>query len=135
MNLRIWTLVIMLVALSSCAQPPTKKVYSYHKNDFASRLELNVHYEEPETLSLYLSNPKQTQVYLWLVMNHSVPGERVLRETLVHDGTDSTLHRIYRLPQGSGGITGALYIRVLSEDDKELIRSNVVQLTPNSKGD
>ena len=124
---RILLALIMCVVLSSCAQPPPPKAYiSKYKNDFASLTELNVAYEEPDTMALYFKNPKGTQVYLWLILNHSVPEERITRETLVYSGNKKSLHKVYRLPQGTDGIEGNLYVRALGIDGQELIRSEAI---------
>jgi len=132
MNLRIWTLVIMLVALSACAQPPTTKSIQNSTTDFKSRMDLNVHYEaigEEANVSVYMGNPRGTKVLLWLVVNHSVPGERVNRETLIHEGTERTIHRIYRLPKGERDVNSILYVKVLNESGQETLRSKTVTVS------
>ncbi len=130
-HLRLLALAVTLaLVLSSCAQPPPPKKYvSKYTNDFASRLELNVTYEEPDTMGVYMKNAKRTQLKLWLILNHSVPGERVLRETLVYEGNKMTLHKVYRLPQGTDGIEGSLYLKALNANGQELIRSETIRLS------
>jgi len=119
----------MCVVISSCAQPPPPKKYVRNYNhDVVSRTELNVAYEAPDTMALYFKNPKGTQVWLWLILNHSVPEERITRETLVYQGTEKSLHKLYRLPQGTDGIEGSLYVRALNLDGQELIRSKAIIL-------
>lgn len=135
--IRLLIVTLMLVALTSCAQPPTqRRSVSHYQTNFSSRMDLNVHYEanlEEAFASVYMGNPKGTQVILWLVLNHTVPGERVNRETLIYEGNDKTLHKIYRLPMGEPNTEGTLYVRVLSTDGRELIRSATVHIS--SKGE
>ena len=129
MNFRTLILLVFLVTLSACAQPPSVTKVSHYNTDFASRIDLNVHYEVSNNesfASVFMGNPKATKVWLWLVINHSVPGEIVNRETLVYEGSDKTIHKIYRLPLGENDTTGTLYVKVLNIDDRELLRSPVV---------
>ena len=136
MAVRTWVMLVLLVTLSACAQPPHISTQSHYKTDFASRLDINISYETIDNesfASVFMGNPKGTQVFLWMVLNHSIPGEKVNRETLVYKGSDKSLHKIYRLPMGETGTTGTLFIKVLNINDLELIRSQVVDIS--SKGE
>ena len=129
---RTWILLVLLVTLSACAQPQHIKTVSHYKTDFASRLDINVSYEQVDNksfASVFMGNPKKTDVLLWMVLKRTVPGELVLRETLVYEGNDKSLHKIYRLPMGETGTTGTLYIKVLNSDNRELLRSPVVDIS------
>ena len=129
---RTWILLVLLVTLSACAQPPRINTVSHYKTDFASRLDINVSYEQVDNksfASVFMGNPKKTDVLLWMVLKRTVPGELVLRETLVYEGNDKSLHKIYRLPMGETGTTGTLYIKVLNSDNRELLRSPVVDIS------
>lgn len=128
MNRVILTLFLVLsLFLGACAQAPHIKQVSHYKTDIASRIDLNVTYDSRGEVAVYMSNPREQDVRLWLVQEYKTPEERVLRETQIYKGLTKVLHKIYRIPMRDSEINGTLYVRVLNTNGVVVLTSATIE--------